>query len=259
MKKINLGDTGIKVSPIGLGTVKFGRNQDVKYPHKFELPTKEHLVDLLTLAKSLGINLIDTAPAYGLSEEKLGSLLKGQREDWIIVSKVGEEFVNGQSSYHFTSAHFEMSLKRSLNRLNTNYIDVLLIHADKNDVNILQNEALIEKLHDFKKRGLVRAIGASTRSVNAGIQCLRVMDVVMAAYNPNYKDEEPVLDYAAKHNKGVILKKVLSSGHDTNIQTAFKFSLNHPCSPSAIIGTINPKHLQENVGVVENVLADKFG
>ncbi len=92
-----LGDTGLAVSPLGLGTVKFGRDQGVKYPSGFTIPDDREAADLLALARDLGINLIDTAPAYGRSEERLGPLLRGQREHWVIVSKVGEEFVDGQS------------------------------------------------------------------------------------------------------------------------------------------------------------------
>ena len=77
-----LGKTGLKISPLGLGTVKFGRNQGVKYPGGFEIPEEGDLASLVALAKDLGINLLDTAPAYGTSEERLGRLLKGQRQDW---------------------------------------------------------------------------------------------------------------------------------------------------------------------------------
>ena len=129
MEKRQLGQTGIEVSLLGLGTVKFGRNEQVKYPEGFEIPDEAFLADLLDLARSLGINMLDTAPSYGVSEERLGRLLEGQRQDWVIVGKVGEEFENGQSSYHFTPDHFKRSLERSLKRLDTNFLDVLLIHS----------------------------------------------------------------------------------------------------------------------------------
>ena len=250
MDKRRLGDTGIMVSPYGLGTTKFGRNKGVKYPTPFDLPEESDLADLLSLAKDLGVNLVDTAPAYGLSEERLGRLLVGQRQDWIIVGKVGEEFENGESSYHFTPEHFEMSLERSLKRLDTDYLDILMIHSDGNDVDILDNDSLIETMQDFKKRGLVRAIGASTKTADGGIQCLELMDVVMASYNPEYTDELPVLDYAAEHDKGVLLKKVLSSGHNTNTKDAFDFALSHQSVSSAIVGTINPDHLRANIETI---------
>ena len=113
MELKELGQTGIQVSRLGLGTVKFGRNQGVKYPHGFDIADMTFLADLLALAKDLGINTLDTAPAYGMSEERLGELLAGQREDWVIVGKAGEEFENGESAYYFTPEHFEMSVERS--------------------------------------------------------------------------------------------------------------------------------------------------
>jgi aryl-alcohol dehydrogenase-like predicted oxidoreductase len=247
MDRVALGDTGLEVSRLGLGTVKFGRNQGVKYPEGFELPDDGALRDLLALAQDLGINMLDTAPSYGTSEERLGVLLRGQREDWVVVGKVGEEFENGESAYIFTPEHFEMSVERSLKRLGTDYIDVLLIHSDGSDMDILSDEAIVEKMLDFKKRGLVRAVGASTKTADGGIKALERMDVIMATHNPHYTDEAPALDYAAAHGKGVLLKKLLSSGHDSDVEAAMRFGLGHACAPSAIVGTINPAHLRANV------------
>jgi len=87
-----LGQTGLEVSRLGLGTVKFGRNQEVRYPNSFVLPSDQEIIDLLELAHSLGINLLDTAPAYGSSEQRIGRLLNN-RADWVICTKVGEEFL----------------------------------------------------------------------------------------------------------------------------------------------------------------------
>ena len=70
-----LGNTGMTVSVLGLGTVKLGRNQAVKYPEPFELPDDAQARRLIDRARDLGINLLDTAPAYGTSEERLGRLL----------------------------------------------------------------------------------------------------------------------------------------------------------------------------------------
>ncbi len=253
MIKRELGNTGISISPLGLGTTKFGRNEGVKYPSRFDLPDENVLASLLSIAKDAGINLIDTAPAYGLAEERLGRLLSGQRDEWVICGKVGEEFENGTSSYHFTPEHFIMSVERSLKRLNTDYLDILMIHSDGRDLDILNDDLLIQTMHDFKSRGLVRAIGASTKSAEGGIKALSLMDCVMASYNPDYIDEKPVLDFAAANNKGVILKKLLSSGHNTNIADAFAFAFSHPGTTSTVIGTINPDHLRANIEVIQNI------
>lgn len=246
MEKRQLGSTGIDVSVLGLGTVKFGRNEGVKYPRAFDIPEEGHLASLLSLAKELGINMLDTAPAYGTSEQTLGRLLKGQRQDWIIVGKAGEEFENGKSTYNFSSDFIELSLMRSLKRINTDYIDVFLIHSDGSDDEILGNDDLLKKMQSFKERGLVRAIGASTKTLSGGIKALTLMDVVMATYNQDYRDELPVLEYAAKNNKGVILKKALSSGHASDPAKAIQFGLDAPAVASLIVGTINPEHLKQN-------------
>lgn len=244
-----LGDTGIKLSPLGLGTVKFGRNQGVKYPKGFDLPEEEDLASLLGLAKELGINTLDTAPAYGLSEERLGRLLTGQRQEWVIIGKAGEEFENGQSRYDFSPAHLETSLMRTLERLNTDYLDIFLIHSDGNDAANLSDE-ILRRLESFKLRGLVRALGASTKTVEGGKRALTYLDTVMATYNPDYTGEKDVLDFAQNHGKGVLLKKALSSGHNTDIRAALEFCFAHPAVTSAIVGTINPAHLRQNVAAL---------
>lgn len=75
-----LGSTGLNVSPLGLGTVKLGRDRGVKYPSGFRIPDDQQAQMLLRMARDMGINLIDTAPAYGTSEERPGPLLRGQRQ-----------------------------------------------------------------------------------------------------------------------------------------------------------------------------------
>lgn len=251
MDLVDLGDTGLRVSPLGLGTVKFGRNQGVRYPAAFVIPDEERLAHLLDLARSLGINLLDTAPAYGDSEERLGRLLRGQRDRWVIVSKVGEEFADGASTYRFTPDHFERSLERSLRRLGTDHLDALLIHADATELAILADDALLRTMRGFKEQGLVRAIGVSTKTAAGGIRTLELMDVAMATYTPDYTAERPVLDYAAAHGKGVILKKVLSSGHAADVPAAIRFAFAHPGTSCAIVGTINPDHLRQLAASVD--------
>lgn len=250
MDKRQIGSTGVSLSRLGLGTVKFGRNAGVKYPADFELPDDYSLTRILSLAQEFGINTLDTAPSYGTSEERLGMLLKGKRKDWTIVGKAGEEFENGKSRYIFTPAHFAESLERTLKRLQTDYLDVLLIHSDGSDMNILRNDALIHKMQDFKKSGMVRAIGASTKTVEGGIKALELMDVVMATYTADHTQEKAVLDHAALNGKSVILKKALSSGHNTDVNAAMEFAFAHPGVDSVIVGTINPTHLKENAEAV---------
>ena len=145
-----LGNTGIQVSPLGLGTVKIGRDQGLKYPNRFKLPSDHEILALFEEARTVGINLIDTAPAYGASEEKIGKLLP-DRQDWVIGTKVGEEFSFGESHFDFSGAHTRESIERSLRRLKTDYLDLVLIHSDGNDLEILEHTDCPEVLMRMKE------------------------------------------------------------------------------------------------------------
>ena len=208
-----LGSTGLLVSPLGLGTVKLGRDQGVKYPSGFKIPDDNEAQMLLKLSRDLGINLIDTAPAYGRSEERLGPLLRGQRQDWVIVSKVGEEFVDGQSSHDFSAAHTRHSVERSLQRLETDFIDLVLVHSDGNDLAVLNECEVYETLAELKREGKIRGFGLSGKTVEGGLKALETGDCAMVTYNLNEQAERPVIDYAAAHGKAILVKKALASGH----------------------------------------------
>ncbi|WP_339843347.1 aldo/keto reductase [uncultured Halopseudomonas sp.] len=253
-----LGSTELMVSPLGLGTVKFGRNQGVKYPASFELPDDRQAKDILALAHDLGINLLDTAPAYGISEERLGGLLGSSRHDWVICTKVGEEFENGQSHFDFSAAHTRMSIERSLRRLKTDYLDLVLVHSDGNDIGVL-GEAVYSTLAELKRAGLIRAFGFSGKTIDGGIRGLDEGDCAMVTYNLQDQQEKPVLDHALSHNKGILIKKALASGHvclngEDPMFASLQLIYSHPAVASAVIGTINPTHLRENVATALRVL-----
>jgi Predicted oxidoreductases (related to aryl-alcohol dehydrogenases) len=198
-----LGSTGIEVSPLGLGTVKIGRNQQVKYPRGFELPDDAQVERLLWLAQELGINLVDTAPAYGTSQERLGRLLPGPRDHWVIVSKVGEIFENGRSRFDFGHAHTLASVEQSLRELRTDYLDCVLVHSDGDDLRILREEGVVDALELLKEKGLIRSHGISSKTVEGGLEAVRRLDVVMATANLEYDEERPVFEAAAAAGKGV--------------------------------------------------------
>jgi aryl-alcohol dehydrogenase-like predicted oxidoreductase len=258
-----LGSTGLLVSPLGLGTVKLGRDQGVKYPNGFSIPDDADARLLLAQARELGINLIDTAPAYGISEERLGPLLRGQRQDWVIVSKVGEEYDNGQSHFDFSPAHTRLSVERSLRRLETEQIDLLLVHSDGNDLQILQHSGVYATLAELKREGKIGAFGLSGKTVEGGLLALQQGDCAMVTYNLNEQSEKPVLDYAAAHGKGILVKKALASGHVClaagvdPVRASFELLFGHPGVCSAIVGTINPLHLAHNVATAAAVIRSR--
>jgi len=258
-----LGSSGIWVSPLGLGTVKLGRNQGVKYPAAFRIPDDNEARALLDNTRELGINLLDTAPAYGNSEERLGKLLRGQRAHWVIASKVGEEFEDGVSRFDFSAAHTRRSVERSLQRLQTDVIDVLLVHSDGNDLAILEQGEVCATLAALKTEGKIRSFGFSGKTDEGNLRALQQgADCAMVTYNLAQQGERVVLDYAAAQGKGILVKKALASGHacladgQNPLSASFALVFGHIGVSAAIVGTINPAHLKQNVEAVAALLAD---
>ncbi|MCF6281755.1 MAG: aldo/keto reductase [Candidatus Polarisedimenticolaceae bacterium] len=249
-----LGNTGINVSPVGLGTVKIGRNQQVKYPSSFQLPDDSAVRNLLAVAHDCGINLIDTAPAYGTSMQRLGQLLPN-RSEWVIVSKVGEFFEQGRSRFDFSYGTTIRTVEDSLRTLKRDMLDVVLIHSDGNDLDILENEGAPDALRELKERGLIRSHGLSIKTMKGGLAAVAEMDVVMATCNPAYRDEIPVIEAAKANGCGILIKKGLQSGHTANIEESLAFIFAQPGVASLIVGTINPDHLRQNVMALQQTLS----
>lgn len=245
-----LGRTGIEVGVLGLGTVKLGRNQGVKYPRGFALPDDSAVRNLLGLAADLGINLIDTAPAYGSSEERLGQLLPGPRERWVLGTKVGEEFQDGTSRHDFSPAAVRASVERSLRRLRTDWLDLVLVHSDGADLEIIEHSGALETLAELKRAGKLRAFGMSTKTLAGGLRAAELCDLLMVTWNLDHDDEVPVIDRCRELGTGVLIKKVLASGHAATggdpVSAAFARLLAHAGVGSLVVGTIDPDHLRAN-------------
>ena len=115
----NLGNTGIKVPEIGFGAWQLGNTKD------WAGQDEKESVKLVQEALEKGCNFFDTAPGYGggKSEEILGIALKGKREQAVISSKFGHH----PDGTDFSKDKIRMSLERSLKKLGTDYLDVLLL------------------------------------------------------------------------------------------------------------------------------------
>lgn len=247
-----LGNTGMTVSILGLGTVKLGRREGVKYPAPFELPTDAEASRLLDTARGLGINLIDTAPAYGTSEARLGRLLRDQRNAWLLCTKVGETFAKGTSTYDFSPEQVQISVKESLRRLHTDRLDVVLIHSDGNDLDILDGLGTLDCLKDLKARGWIRAVGISHKTLAGARRALELgCDVIMATLNLTEQSEADLIARAGASGCGVLVKKAMASGHSGT--ESLRYAASAPGVSSVIVGTINPDHLEENAAVVADL------
>ncbi len=247
-----LGHTGLAVAPVGLGTVKLGRTAGLKYPAgqmPASLPTDDEALALLCAARDLGVNLIDTAPAYGSAEERLGELLPrvAPRSRWVICTKAGETFDGERSHYDFSPGAIEASLLRSLSRLRIDQADILLLHGSGrvSDAEMLA-PATADALGSLKRRGLVKAIGASL-SLNTPLDpaLLDGLDVVMVTLNATDRSGEPAIAVARARGLSVLIKKPLASGHAGAGTLAGVLST--PGVHAAVVGTSRPEHLAELV------------
>jgi aryl-alcohol dehydrogenase-like predicted oxidoreductase len=247
-----LGNTGMTVSLLGLGTVKLGRDQAVRYPHPFQIPDDATATRLLDCAADLGINLLDTAPAYGSSEARLGHLLRGRREHWLVCTKVGEIFEAGRSRYDFSPEHVEFSVRRSLERLRTDRLDIVLIHSDGRDRDVLGPLGTLDALRALQRAGLVRAVGISHKSADGAACAIDAgCDVIMATLNAEQRDEAAVIARAGQAGCGVLVKKALGSGHAG--PESLRYVAAQPGVSCIVVGTIEPAHLRQNAALLETV------
>lgn len=257
-----LPGTPLRVSPLGLGTVKLGRDRGVKYPQPVRIPGDDEALALLRLARDLGINLIDTAPAYGTSEERLGRLLRGWRDEWVIVTKAGEEFDGRASHFDFSPRAIRASVERSLTRLHTDRLDVVLLHSAGDDAALFVPGGALDALRDLQREGKVLAVGASTKTPAGGVRAAELGDVVMLALNAAAPDDRPAIAAAHARGAGVLIKKGLASGHAVSgaagpraLDDAMRLVLTEPGVTSVIVGTTNPAHLRDNVEAARRVLS----
>lgn len=245
MQQRTLGTTGLSVSALGFGAFKIGRNEKVKYPTPYDLPDEAAVERLLNSVLDLGISYIDTAPAYGLSEERIGRAIGHRRQEFVLSTKVGETFENGQSVYDFSAGAVRESVSRSLQRLRTDVLDLVFIHSDGRDLAVLYESDVVETLRDLKAAGKVRAIGFSGKTVEGARAALVWADAIMVEYHLEDTSHADVIDEAAALGLGVVVKKGLASGH-LPAQEAIRFVLDNPHVSSLIIGGLSAEHVRAN-------------
>jgi len=256
MELRQLGPRGPWVRPISLGSTKFGRRDGVKYPKSFTLPSDGQLADLLALAKELGINMVDTAPAYGSSEARIGALI-GADGHWRVSTKVGETFVDGRSHFDFSPAAIRASVEHSRQQLRRDVLDIVLLHMSDDDVAVMRDGAAVGTLLELREQGRITAVGASTKNLKAGLLAVAQCDLVMITLNPADQGQRPVLAAARQAGKGILIKKPLDSGHHGDVGAALAGLVREPGVGSVVVGTIDPGHLADNCAAVQRALANQ--
>lgn len=255
-----LGATGLRASVLGLGTVKIGRNRAVKYPsgEGHALPSDDEVDALLAAAADAGINLLDTAPAYGSSEERLGAAMArnawfGSRDRWIFCTKAGEEFDNdsGASRFDFSPEAVRASVERSLRRLRAGRLDCVLLHSDGRDEWILRSSGAVEALADLAARGAVRSFGISLKDpAHARLATSRGCSVLMITYSLEDPTAGRVIADAHAAGAGVLVKKALASGYASDPAAALRFAAAAPGVSSVVVGTASPERVRANAAIL---------
>ena len=252
MKPRLLGKTGLAVSPIGFGAFKIGRNEKTKYSQAYLLPDDLVVERLLNGVLDLGVSYFDTAPAYGVSEERIGRWLSHRRNEFALSTKVGEIFEQGQSRYDFSALGVRSSIEQSLRRWRTDVIDLVLVHAHAADVEIQHSSEVVPTLCELKRQGLVRAIGLSGKTEAGASLALDWADVLMVEYHLNDQSHAEVIATAAERGLGVIVKKGLASGQLAADQ-AIRFALANPGVTSLVVGGLNLDHMRMNIAIATDL------
>jgi len=252
MKPRLLGKTGLSVSPIGFGAFKIGRNEKTKYSQPYPLPDDQTADRLLNGVLDLGITHIDTAPAYGLSEERIGRSLAHRRREFTLSTKVGEIFEQGQSRYDFTGQAVRASVEQSLKRLRTDVLDVVFIHSHGADIEIQQSTDVVPTLCDLKQQGFIRAIGLSGKTAAGANLALDWADVLMVEYHLTDQSHAGVIAAASESGIGVIIKKGLASGQ-LAAGEAIRFVLANRGVAGLVVGGLNLEHLRANIATATDL------
>ena len=174
-------------------------------------------------------------------------------------SKTGEIFENGRSRWEFSAAHTRQSVEQSLRSLRTDRLDVVLLHCPVDDLAAITDSPALETLAQLRADGKIRALGVSVMSLAGGLAAVPLSDVVMVSWNTGFRDHEPVIHAAANKGVGIVLKKVLSSGHLpsdgagglTPLEYSLRSAMALPGNPVIITGTLSPGHLRQNVAAVQ--------
>jgi aryl-alcohol dehydrogenase (NADP+) len=215
MPRRTLGRTGLQVSAFALGTVELGLDYGIHAPGHGGRPAPEDAIRLVHQALDAGINLIDTARAYGTSEEILGTALKGRRDQVIIATKTGAQATGGAPlNGDELRRHMLASLEQSLSALRTDYIDVWQIHnVDRSVMN--EAETIAALFEDVRARGWVRFTGGSFYGPDYPLEALslNLFDVMQITYSIlDQRLADRFFPLATEANIGIFARSVLLKG-----------------------------------------------
>jgi aryl-alcohol dehydrogenase (NADP+) len=223
MKYRTLGRTGINVSPYGLGALMFATQMG---------NTDSESIAIIHKALDAGINLIDTADAYGDSEQVVGCAIKGRRDSVVLATKFGLPTSDDPNHRGASRRWIATAVEKSLHRLQTDYIDVYQLQRPDPDTDM---EETLSALTDLVQEGKIRTFGTSMLPASNIVEAhwiaerygLRRLRTEQSPYSLlNRGIEREVLPIAQQYGMGVLawgplgqgmLTGRVRRGHDTDV------------------------------------------
>ncbi|MDD7004219.1 MAG: aldo/keto reductase [Clostridiales bacterium] len=229
MEYTNLGNTGLKVSRLGFGGIPIQRI------------TQEEATALIRKLPEYGINYIDTARGYTVSEEYLGIAMEGIRDKFVLATK----------SMARTREAMEKDIETSLKNLRTDHIDLYQVHnAPPAQMKIVTGEGgALEALLEAKAAGKIGHIGITAHEIGTFEMGLEMdwVETIMFPYNFVELQAADLIRKCAEKGKGFICMKPLAGGAIENAPLAMRFIASNKDITVNIPGMANEDELKQNV------------
>jgi aryl-alcohol dehydrogenase-like predicted oxidoreductase len=271
MRKVVLGRTGLEVSRIALGGYPFGGVNLAQGWDPWSDDGRKTAVATINRALDLGVNYIDTAPAYGAgnSETLIGEVMRTRRDESVLATKVGWSGLNEKA--------VRDSVHASLQRLQTDHLDLVQFHGGmytQEEFDHIITGGPLDALLELQAGGEVRFIGLTAEEPWTARPFLArpEFDVVQLAYNLIYQAAaRHVLDEARAIDAGVVTMRTMTSGIFQRTakllapewqqardiyEVSLKFVLSDSRVHAAIVGMRWPAEVERNVALVESYQPD---
>lgn len=234
MEYVTLGKTGLKVSRVGLGGIPIQR-VDASAAKK-----------LLDAVEAAGINYIDSARGYSVSEELIGGAIEGRREKFVLATKTMSRDREGMAR----------DIETSLKNFRTDYIDLYQVH----NPSLQQLEQVcapggaLEALLEAREAGKIGHIGLTAHKPEVFQRALEIpwVETVMFPYNIVETQAVELMERAREKNVGFINMKSLAGGAIENAGLAIRFAAANPNVTVVLPGMYTPEEVAQNVAAASN-------